>query len=187
VQLAGVAAKYLKPLFRGCYSVVLPSRTFLSPERSCQLFTTYAVIRYKCHCNHAAPAHRILLSAGDSRSGGTTSGRHGASWSPSLVPRRSDRAKSRTVAEVDPAQPPAQPAIETPLQSLEAAYAKIRGELKAELLDLCPSEAVGGNSGPYGDSKVRRRVARAARNQRDFHHHVGLFEGCERLLLEDRE
>jgi hypothetical protein len=84
-------------------------------------------------------------------------------------------------------QPPAQPAIETPLQSLEAAYAKIRGELKAELLDLCPSEAVGGNSGPYGDSKVRRRVARAARNQRDFHHHVGFFEGCERLLLEDRE
>ncbi len=37
--------------------------------------------------------------------------------------------------EVDHAQPTAPPAIETPLESLEAAYAKIRGELKDELLD----------------------------------------------------
>ncbi|HSZ78627.1 MAG TPA: restriction endonuclease [Chthoniobacterales bacterium] len=45
------------------------------------------------------------------------------------------KAKSRTVAEVDQVQSTAPPAIETPLESLEAAYAKIRDELKAELLN----------------------------------------------------
>jgi restriction system protein len=39
------------------------------------------------------------------------------------------------VAEVDQVQSTAPPAIETPLESLEAAYAKIRDELKAELLN----------------------------------------------------
>ena len=29
--------------------------------------------------------------------------------------------------------------------------------------------------------------ARATRDQRDFHHHVGFFERCERLCLEDRK
>jgi restriction system protein len=51
------------------------------------------------------------------------------------------KAKSRTVAEGDHAQPTAQAAIETPLESLEAAYSKIRGELKAELLDRLKVEA----------------------------------------------
>jgi hypothetical protein len=44
---------------------------------------------------------------------------------------------------------------------------------------LRASKAVDGNSGPTGNSKVRWRIARAARNQRDFHHHVGLFERCK--------
>jgi len=64
------------------------------------------------------------------------------------------KAKSRTVAEVGHAQPTAPPAIETPLESLEAAYAKIRFELKAELLDRLKAEA---------------------RDQRDLHHHVRTF------------
>jgi restriction system protein len=50
------------------------------------------------------------------------------------------KAKSRTVAEIDRAQPTAPSAVETPLESLEAAYAKIRGELKAELLDRLKAE-----------------------------------------------
>jgi restriction system protein len=45
------------------------------------------------------------------------------------------KAKSKTVEEGDHAQPAAGATIETPLESLEAAYSKIRGELKAELLD----------------------------------------------------
>ena len=52
---------------------------------------------------------------------------------------------------------------------------------------LRPSKAMGSDGGPTGDSKIRWRIARAARNQRDFHHHVGLFERRERLCLEDRE
>jgi restriction system protein len=51
------------------------------------------------------------------------------------------KAKSRTVAEDDHAQPTASAAIEPPLESLESAYAKIRGELKAELLDRLKTEA----------------------------------------------
>jgi hypothetical protein len=31
---------------------------------------------------------------------------------------------------------------------------------------------MGGDGGPTGDSKIRRRFARAARNQRDFHYYV---------------
>jgi hypothetical protein len=54
-------------------------------------------------------------------------------------------------------------------------------------ITLHPSKAVGGNSGPTGNSKVRWHVARAARDQRDFHHYVGLFERCERLRLKDRK
>jgi restriction system protein len=52
------------------------------------------------------------------------------------------KAKSRTVEEVDNAQPTAPAAIETPLESLEAAYAKIRGELKNDLLDRLKMEAL---------------------------------------------
>jgi restriction system protein len=51
------------------------------------------------------------------------------------------KAKSKTVAEGDLALPTAPAAIETPLESLETAYSKIRGELKAELLDRLKSEA----------------------------------------------
>jgi restriction system protein len=51
------------------------------------------------------------------------------------------KAKSRTVGEVDQVQSTAPPAIETPLESLEAAYAKIRDELKAELLNRLMAEA----------------------------------------------
>jgi hypothetical protein len=43
------------------------------------------------------------------------------------------KAKSKTVAEGDNVQPTASAAIETPLESLEAAYARIGGALKAEL------------------------------------------------------
>jgi restriction system protein len=50
------------------------------------------------------------------------------------------KAKSRTVEEGDHAQPTAAATIETPLESLESAYAKIRGELKAELLDRLKAE-----------------------------------------------
>jgi restriction endonuclease Mrr len=45
------------------------------------------------------------------------------------------------VGEVDQVQSTATPAIETPLESLEAAYAKIRDELKAELLNRLKAEA----------------------------------------------
>jgi Restriction endonuclease len=51
------------------------------------------------------------------------------------------KAKSKTVEEGDHAQPTAAATIETPLESLEAAYSKIRGELKAELLDRLKAEA----------------------------------------------
>src|SRR6202035_2303831 len=51
------------------------------------------------------------------------------------------KAKSKTVGEVDNGQPPPAAAIETPLESLEAAYAKIVGALKAELLDRLKAEA----------------------------------------------
>jgi restriction system protein len=51
------------------------------------------------------------------------------------------KAKSKTAAEDDHVQPTAAATIETPLESLEAAYSKILGELKAELLDRLKSEA----------------------------------------------
>jgi restriction system protein len=51
------------------------------------------------------------------------------------------KAKSRSVAEIDHAQPTVPPAIETPLESLETAYSKIRDELKAELLNRLKAEA----------------------------------------------
>jgi restriction system protein len=41
--------------------------------------------------------------------------------------------------------------------------------------------------GPTGNSKVRWRFARAARNQRDFHYNVGFFERCGRICREDRQ
>jgi restriction system protein len=49
--------------------------------------------------------------------------------------------KSKTVEEVDHSQPMTTAAIETPLESLESAYAKIRVELKDELLDRLKVEA----------------------------------------------
>jgi restriction system protein len=52
------------------------------------------------------------------------------------------KAKSKTVAEGDHAQQTAPAEIETPLESLEGAYSKIRGELKAELLDRLKLEAL---------------------------------------------
>jgi restriction system protein len=51
------------------------------------------------------------------------------------------KAKSKTAGEGDSGQPPPAAAIETPLESLEAAYSKIRGELKIELLDRLKGEA----------------------------------------------
>src|SRR3984893_16766983 len=51
------------------------------------------------------------------------------------------QAKSKTVEEGDNAQQTVPAAIETPLESLEAAYSKIRGELKSELLDRLKAEA----------------------------------------------
>jgi restriction system protein len=51
------------------------------------------------------------------------------------------KAKSKTAAEDDHVQTTTSVAIETPLESLESAYAKIRGELKAELLDRLKVEA----------------------------------------------
>jgi restriction system protein len=51
------------------------------------------------------------------------------------------KAKTKMVAEVEHAEPTAPAAIETPLESLEAAYEKIRGELKVELLDRLKAEA----------------------------------------------
>ena len=44
------------------------------------------------------------------------------------------------MAEVDHVQQTASVAIETPLESLEAAYAKIGGALKAELPDRLKAE-----------------------------------------------
>jgi hypothetical protein len=41
--------------------------------------------------------------------------------------------------------------------------------------------------GPTGDSEIRWRITRSARDQGHLHHHVGLFEGRDRLRLEDRE
>jgi restriction system protein len=51
------------------------------------------------------------------------------------------KAKSRTVAEVDQVQSTAPAAIQTPLESLEVAYEKIRRELKIELLERLANEA----------------------------------------------
>jgi restriction system protein len=51
------------------------------------------------------------------------------------------KAKSKVLSEAEDVQPTAPAAIETPLESLEVAYAKIRGELKAELLDRLRAEA----------------------------------------------
>jgi restriction system protein len=49
--------------------------------------------------------------------------------------------KSKTVSEADLVPRTAVAAIETPLESLEAAYAKIRAELKNDLLDRLKGEA----------------------------------------------
>src|ERR1700680_2126073 len=51
------------------------------------------------------------------------------------------KAKSKTLSEAEDVPPTAPPVIETPLESLEAAYEKIRGEVKAELLDRLKDEA----------------------------------------------
>jgi restriction system protein len=51
------------------------------------------------------------------------------------------KAKSKTVEEGDNAQQTVPAAIETPLESLEAAYSKIRGELNVELLDRLKLES----------------------------------------------
>jgi restriction system protein len=50
------------------------------------------------------------------------------------------KAKSKTLSEAEDVQPTAPASIETPLESLEAAYEKIRGELKVELLDRLKAE-----------------------------------------------
>ena len=50
------------------------------------------------------------------------------------------KAKSKTLSEAENVQPTATASIETPVESLEAAYEKIRGELKAELLDRLKAE-----------------------------------------------
>jgi restriction system protein len=51
------------------------------------------------------------------------------------------KAKSKTGGEGDHVQTTASAAIETPLESLESAYEKILGGLKAELLDRLKAEA----------------------------------------------
>jgi restriction system protein len=51
------------------------------------------------------------------------------------------KAKSKVLSEAEDVQPTVPAAIETPLESLEAAYEKIRGELKVELLDRLKAEA----------------------------------------------
>jgi restriction system protein len=50
------------------------------------------------------------------------------------------KAKSENLSEDDQVQLTAPAAIKTPLESLEVAYEKIRGELQAELLDRLKSE-----------------------------------------------
>jgi restriction system protein len=50
------------------------------------------------------------------------------------------KAKSKNLSEDDQVQLTAPAAIKTPLESLEVAYEKIRGELQAELLDRLKSE-----------------------------------------------
>jgi restriction system protein len=95
------------------------------------------------------------------------------------------KAKSRTVAEVDKVQSTAPPAIETPLESLEVAYAKIRDELKAELLNRLKAEALPFLSGiviellvkmGYGGGRVD--AAQAIGKAGD--------EGLDGLIKEDR-
>jgi restriction system protein len=51
------------------------------------------------------------------------------------------KAKSKAAVEDDHVQQVAPTTIETPLESLETAYAKIRGDLKAELLDRLKPES----------------------------------------------
>jgi restriction system protein len=51
------------------------------------------------------------------------------------------KAKTKVLSEAEDVQPTAPPAIETPLESLETACSKIRGELKAELLDRLKLES----------------------------------------------
>jgi restriction system protein len=51
------------------------------------------------------------------------------------------KAKSKAHSEAEDVQPTAPASIETPLESLEAAYEKIRGELKVKLLDRLKAEA----------------------------------------------
>ncbi len=49
--------------------------------------------------------------------------------------------KAEDGSEAEDVPPTAPVAVETPLELLEAAYSKIRGELKAELLDRLKAEA----------------------------------------------
>jgi restriction system protein len=51
------------------------------------------------------------------------------------------KAKSKTLSEANHVQSTASATIETPLESLEVAYEKIRGQLKGELLDRLNGEA----------------------------------------------
>jgi restriction system protein len=51
------------------------------------------------------------------------------------------KAKSKNPLEDDQVQPTGPATIKTPLESLEVAYEKIRGELQAELLDRLKAEA----------------------------------------------
>lgn len=50
------------------------------------------------------------------------------------------KAKAKSLSEDDQVQPKVSTAVETPLESLETAYQKIRGELRNELLDRLKSE-----------------------------------------------
>jgi restriction system protein len=50
------------------------------------------------------------------------------------------KAESKTLSEAEDVPPTAPPVIETPLESLEVAYEKIRGELKAEALERLKAE-----------------------------------------------
>ena len=47
--------------------------------------------------------------------------------------------------------------------------------LGLDIIYLRASKAVGDDGGPSRDSKVRWRTTRPARDQGDFHHHVGFF------------
>jgi hypothetical protein len=66
------------------------------------------------------------------------------------------KAKSKVLSEAEDVQPMAPAAIETPLESLEIAYGKIRGELKAELLNRLKFKG-------RGPGRIRESSHRVAR------------------------